>query len=1739
MACRVAGGNHNPEQLWRSLLERRDASGEIPPLRWEPYYRRDPRNAKELSNTTSRGYFLDNLEDFDGQFFGISPKEAEQMDPQQRISLEVAWEALECAGIPTKSLSGSDTAVFWGVNSDDYSKLLLEDLPNIEAWMGIGTAYCGVPNRISYHLNLMGPSTAVDAACASSLVAIHHGVQAIKSNESKIAIVGGVNAICGPGLTRVLDQAGAISSEGFCRSFDDNAKGYGRGEGAGAIILKNLRQAFLDGDHILAVIKGSAVAQDGKTNGIMAPNAKAQELVARTALKVAKIDPRTIRYVEAHATSTPLGDPTEISAIADVYGLGRQPEDPCYIGSIKPNIGHLEAGAGVMGFIKAILALRKGILPPQANLKKLNSKVDWDRSGVEVVQQATKWPESDEVRRAAVCSYGYGGTVSHAVVEEFTSPPKPELFDESLDGGPGILLLSGPQEKRISVQAKTLQSWLLTEGRNQNLREILTTLATRRDHHDYRAAVIIDSYEDAVNALSHLASGERHLYTTQSRVFGSDISNDVVWIFSGHGAQWTDMGKELLNNKVFYQAIQPLDELIQAEIGLSPIQILQTGDIDSSDRVQILTYVMQIGISAVLQGNGLFPQAVIGHSVGEIAASVVAGALSPEEGALIVTKRAALYRRVMGSGAMILVNRPYSEVARELGQRNDIVVAIDSSPSSCVVAGANDAVTQAAEDFKQRDIKTFTVKTDIAFHSPMLTELVEPLTDILKDSLFPTPPTVRLYSTSLLDPRGQDSRDLKYWVDNMINPVRLTSAVKAAIEDGYRLFLEVSSHPLVSHSVNETLMDIGIEDYAVVPTLLRQKPSEKSILHGIAQLHCKGARINWLAGMPGSWASDLPTTSWLHKPSWRKIDTAPLNPDIVHDVNKHTLLGQRIVVAGSSTVVYTTKLDNDNKPFPGSHPLHGTEIVPAAGLVNTFLKATGGNVLHNVVLRVPVAINAPRSIQTIVQQEQVKIMSRLIQNEQNDESSWLTHTTTQWSSEQLSSDGHIDIAAVKMRIGTRLSDNFSIDYLDKVGVSAMGFPWAITEHYGNTKEMIARVDVAPTVNGDASLPWDSSSWAPILDAATSVGSTIFFNKPRLRMPAQIERVEIFTDQDPPKVGWLYVQEASEIYASHVSILNEDGQIIGKFTSMRFSEIEGTPGVSGSMESLVHQLAWPPATLAEEPLPINRVILISGDPAVLNIYAATLPMKIRSYQFSSVQELIASAASLPLQKGTIVAYIPGEVESLDQIPKAAQSYTWEALKLAKFVINGSFHLKAFLITANVGEGKSPTALAQAPLFGLARIIASEHPDVFGGLIDTEDKIFPLSTMKYIQGVDVIRINDGVARNARLRSLPRDKLRPASQTAKLLPRPEGGYLITGGLGVLGLEVADFLVEKGARRIILISRRALPPRKTWDSIKGDIGNTLIKIRDMENRGASIHILSLDISGKNAAQELSDALDRLSLPPVLGVVHAAGVLENQLVLETTEDSFSRVLAPKISGALALHQVFPPNSVDFFVLFSSCGQLFGFPGQSSYGSGNAFLDTLATHRAALGDNAVAFQWTSWRGMGMGASTDFINAELENKGITDVTRDEAFGAWLHLAQYQIDHGVVLRSLAFNEGEPLPVPILNDIAVRRISTSSNGTAENMNGTVFGAGEDTIPSSGPELKTYLNEKIRGCVAKVLQLDADDVDCKSALSDLGVDSVMTVTLRRQLQQTLRVNVPPTLTWSHPTVAHLVEWFAEKLAK
>lgn len=1733
--CRVPGGNNSSSQLWDFLMSKGDASGAIPEMRWAPYNARQPGNAQILQKTTSKGYFLDKMEDFDASFFGISPMEAEQIDPQQRIAVEVAWEALEHSGISPQSLSGSDTAVFMGVNSDDYGRLLLEDLPNVEAWMGVGTAYCGIPNRISYLLDLKGPSSAVDGACASSLVAIHHGRQALLMKETSLVIAGGVNALLGPGLTRVLDKAGAISADGRCRSFDDSAAGYGRGEGVGIVILKRLADAIEDEDRILAVLKGSAVGADGRTNGIMAPNRQAQEQVAHKALKEARISAETVSYIEAHATSTPVGDPTECEAMANVYGSGaRQPEyDPCYIGSIKSNIGHLEAGAGVMGFIKALMIIQRGVIPPQANLNTPNKKINWKKSMLRIATEPTVWPDNGGPRRAAVASYGYGGTVSHAIIEAApcrTPSIRRLLMRSTASKGSTILLLSAPQSSRIKDTAAKLARWLQDSEHDAEdpgrLDSIAYTLAVKRGHHNFRTAAIVESRADAINVLNSIAQGRQQPQIYSGLALAKEAHKGPVWVFSGHGAHWKEMGQTLLDvESAFAEVVEEVEPIIQEEMKFSATAALRSGDFETTDKHQILTFVMQIGLAAILRGNGVQPKAVIGHSSGEIAAAVVAGALTLREGTLICCIRARLYQTTAGSGAMVLVSLPFEEAANEIGSRPDICAAIKSSPSSCVISGAVQAVDEFSAKWKRQGLDVRAVKTDVAFHSQLLSPLVTPLREALKNTLAPKDPDVILYSTSLSDPRGKKRRDLEYWVNNMVGPVLLTSAIDAAVEDGHRIFLEISSHPIVSHSIKETLMDTDVADGVVIPTLLRNKDAQKSVLFALGKLHSAGESVDFKRILAGSWTHDVPGTAWQHEPYWRQVTTSFGGRNAIHDVDAHVLLGEKTQINGFDGVLWQTYLDSEVKPFPGRHPLHGVEIVPAAVLLNTFLSAAPGFSLRNVSLHVPVVVGPPQQIQVFLGNSQMRISSRLIsEGDERDNHSWLTNTATQVVPvEDVFRTETVDVCEIRRRLPKYLDRSFSVDYLTKVGVSEMGFPWKVLEHIENENEMLAKVHADP--EADPSKHWGGKSWASILDAATSVSSTIFHDQPLLRMPMAIDSVTIQPNVVSPKISYIYVKKVDGDCAADVLIFTEEGTVLVKILNLRFAGIEGNIHARKLDTGLVHKISWPQAQFAEKPLHFQKVVFLASESPLLEGY--------RSYlKFINMENttLVEPESLSNADEDTIVVFLASGAKEAENVYANSAKESERLLRAVKVLVGSGFKNKIFCITHKVSKAADCDALSQAALLGLARIIQSEEPEVFGGLIDVEDSLFPMQAIKWVQGVDVIRIQDCIARNARLQPLGREITKAGAGDTAFRPRPQGTYIITGGLGALGLEVAFWLAEKGAKRFVLLSRRSLPPRRLWGSYTRNLD--IQRILSLEAMGVSVHVLSIDITSASASCQLQSALDGLSLPPVLGVVHAAGTLFNQMVTESTPEAFNSVMSPKIIGAMTLHQLFPPQTLDFMVLFSSCGQLLGFPGQASYASGNAFLDALATHRRSLGDNTVSMMWTSWRGLGMAASTKYIDAELQLRGITDITSHEAFHAWEQTFRHDTDHAVVLRTIPLEAGAMIPHPILTECV--QVSIKPTADAPTPKETT-----QELPTGGPALREHLTKEICRCVASTLSLPEDSIDPRVALSELGMDSIMSVGFRGRLQQTLKTKVGPTLIWNCPTVSHLVKHFFDEKSK
>ncbi|ABW13010.1 Beta-ketoacyl synthase [Parafrankia sp. EAN1pec] len=1801
IGCRFAGGIDSPRSFWEFLLAGRTAAGPVPAGRWDAYRGRSREEATVLSRVIDRGAFIDDIAGFDAAFFGISPTEARQLDPQQRMALEVAWEALEHAGIPPTNLAGTDTGVFLGVGTDDYGRRLLEDLPGVQAWTGIGASLCAVANRISYTLDLRGASVAVDTACSSSLVALHQARLSLLRGEVPVALAGGVMLMAGPGLTTVLDRAGAISPDGRSKAFDAAADGYGRGEGCGIVVLRRLSDAQRAGDRIIAVLRGSAVHQDGRTDGIMAPSSEAQAHLMRRAYADAGISPTEVDYVEAHGTGTRVGDPIEAAALAAVVGNraadhhpgdsdgGRIPR-PCLIGSVKTNIGHTEAAAGIAGVIKTALALSRGVVPPTRTVSGPRSDIPWEASGLRLVTETTPWPASGHPRRAGVASYGYGGTIAHVVLEE--APPRAASADRAgrLGGpegtaAPGLRLypLSSTSQAGLAAQAARLAAALTTGIARADLAAAADTLATRRSHLSARAVVVAEDRAELSAGLAALAEGRADPAVITGTAARAGLpagpaahthrtAPGAVWVFSGHGAQWSGMGRELLiDEPAFAAAIDRIDPVFAAELGVRPLEVLESGDLGSVDVIQAMLFAMQVGLSAVWRAYGLVPRAVIGHSVGEIAASVAAGALTETEGATLVCRRSRLLRRVAGRGAMVMVDRSFDEVESWLADMGadaaGAVAAISAAPASTVVSGDIPVVDRVAARAADAGWTVRRIDSDVAFHSPQMDPLCPDLAAAAAE-LRPRAVTVPLYVTAVGDPRSRPRLDSVYWAANLRNPVRFREAVAAAFDDGHRVFLEVSAHPVVSHSITETLAAAGAGTPAdtggvVVPSLRRNKPQRRTLLTALASLHCNGVRVNWPAA-PDAPAVDLPTTAWRHTRHWVDGTAGAEFP-------ADTLLGADLAVPDARQRMWRTTLDFRTRPYPRTHPVLGTEIVPAAVLLNTFLTAAGTEELRQVALRQPVVVPAegePIELRVVHDEAGLRLVTRSLAGPS---AGWSTHTTAlpedgaapqdpgEGAAGRFPGTGEAGdhLATGSQPAGEEenetLPDDHVVTRLAELGVADMGYPWTITELRRGPRSMSAVVTTEAT-----------RSWAAVLDAALSAASVIFSGPAVLRMPARIDHVRVAGP--PPATArvsvWL---DAEQKHTVHVTVQGSgagagarSGPGSGSeaaLRGLRYGELDGDLDGRGGTDRF--EMSWLPA-----PGPSAAGPSAAG-PASADPLAGRTILVLGSHRVA--RELTPACAA----HGAVVDDDPDALATSAHVvfappappappvtpvapPPAADCASAFAALVQRIAALPEPRPRLWCLTQGVRDADGPRALAHAPLWGLGRVAATEHPEFWGAVVDVPtggwdaDTVVDLFATPPAEPLVAVGPAPAPGGAGPVHPAPddapherpvQDDPAPRVLVPRLLPVPPGPaeaftcrsdstYLITGGLGVLGLVVAEHLAARGARRLVLLGRTPMPPRATW----ADDDPRAASIRRLEAAGVTVHTVAADVTDLAAIRA---ALDVARLPPVRGVVHAAGVVHGELLRRLDDTRLREVLAPKVDGAWVLHQLFPPGSTDFFVLFSSAGPLLGLPGQGAYAAANTFLDVLAAHRRTAGHcESVSIAWTSWQGLGMATSGDTTDMELAARGTTPISPDEALRAF--------DQTAAAAASAARAGAP-GSPLVAVLGLARGHTGPRPALLSELATTDAAAPADVPDwiglRGNELADHLLGVVGGRVAAVLGTGVTGLDPNQPLTEAGVDSLLAASVRIALEREFGIALPATLLWNHPTVVAIAGHLASIL--
>ncbi|MGZ4700436.1 MAG: SDR family NAD(P)-dependent oxidoreductase [Ilumatobacteraceae bacterium] len=1766
MSCRLPGAA-NPAELWQLLRDGGDAIVETPADRWDTshLYDASPETAGKVA--TRWGGFLDRIDTFDAAFFGISPREAAQMDPQQRLFLEVAWEALEDGGQTAEHLAGSSTGVFVGVHShsDDYYTMQAADPLDLDLYSGTGTSHSVVSGRLSYLLDLRGPSLAVDTACSSSLVAVHLAVQSLRNHESSTAIVGGVNALIDPTFTIVASRMRMMSASGRCRPFDAGADGFVRAEGCAVVVLKRLSDAKRDGDRVLAVIKGSAVNQDGHTNGLTAPNSLSQEAVLRAALADAGVSPAAVGLVETHGTGTPLGDPIEVEALAAVFAGGEHRENPLALGSLKANIGHAEGAAGVAAVVKTVLALRAGEVPPLVHFNELNPHISVAGTPFLFPRQCLPWPAGSQPRIAGVSSFGWSGTNAHVVLAESDDIAATDTQVAGESPAPALVLpISARSDDALRHLAASYRS-LLADAGGAQAALVCANAALRRSHHDVRLGVAGRSAQDLVERLdAYLAGDERRGLSV-----GTARTDATVFVYPGQGSQWHGMARGLIaEDRSFRAELERCDEAIRAYGGVPVLDRLLSdampAEFDEIGIVQPLLFAVQVALTAMWRGRGVVPDAVVGHSMGEVAAAHVAGILSLDDAARVICLRSALLRRIAGRGAMAVVDLGEDDARAAItGFEDALAVAVVNSATSTVLSGDPEALDTVMARLDADGVFCRRVNVDVASHSPQVEQLLEDLADGLAP-IRPRAAIVSFVSTVSGDFDDGTALDARYWARNLREPVRFADAVNALLSSGFGRFVEISPHPVLLAPIRSSLQS-AVRDGAAVATTWRDSDEPVAIAAALGELFCDGASIDWCQVHPDRVPFvGLPTYPWQRERHWLPEASASQAGRAMHGPRDDELLGWAVPLAGSDVRAWERTIDRRAEPSWFEHRIGGVASLPASALLAlmtraAFLSADGATVVHDVRFdRLAVLDDeAPTRLQIVFDPQRGTRGEVAVSTWNGDR--WLRHASALIGSVS----GPIEDVPLR-----------STDEHDGVDTAI--------EHYrqlaGNGVDLGAplRSIVAISSTAEGAESWITAE--PPVDATLAafdamLQTAIFAVRDAdatLSMPISIETLRI-AEHEPSRMrcsvrvrgdvvdAWLVAADATPVCVA---------------TGIRQQRVDTA---AARIDDWLYAVEWrasdrdrPDATCDAQPM--SWVLLGDRGGVATSVADALRQAGMRCALLSPAS---ATSGHGGFDDATVAAALvdashagPARLIHLCGLDTAGAPATAAALIAAQHdgVVTLLGAVRA-AVKASAMSGRSvpvtvvtrgvhrvtPSDLAagyaQATLWGLGRAIAEELPELAGGLIDVD----PAASG------DVARTASALVAALLSPSAPfaereialRGDARWVARLGRLAPRgtrvrrlrPDATYLVTGGFGSIGAHVARRLVRDGARRIALLGRTPLPSRDTWAAVATatPLGRRIALVRELEQLGAAVHTLCADAGDE---QSLRAALQRFAAegwPPIRGVHHAAAVFGGQFVTDLTEPELLDQLRPKLVGAWTLADEL--DDLDHFVLFSSIAAVMPIAGQGGYAAGNAFLDAFAAHLAASGRGALSVEWGFWEGSG-----DALDGEVGQRHDSDATVGYKDAART-LAEAQGMRGFrpdqALDALAMLTAPPTGAAMVLPIdwaqyadahAARVPSMVADLVAEAVvdDAAVPGSraatlAEQLASSPAGDHADIVDAMLRRVLGQVLKLPESRIGDAQPFGTLGLDSLMAIEVRNRLERETGITMSATMAWNYPTVREL----------
>ncbi|MCX5390526.1 type I polyketide synthase [Streptomyces sp. NBC_00094] len=1676
MACRLPGGVTTPDELWQLVDAGGDAVAGFPEDRgWDLERLFDPDPERRGTSYVSEGGFLDGATEFDAGFFGINQREALSMNPQQRLLLETSWETFERAGINPTGLRGSRVGVYSGVMYHDYATDMENAPAEVEGYLSTGTAPAVASGRVSYTLGLEGPSVTLDTACSSSLVALHLAVQALRNGEIDMALAGGAAIMATPGTFVEFSRQRGLSTDGRCKAFADGADGTGWAEGVGVILVERLSDAERLGHTVLAVVRGTAVNQDGASNGLTAPNGPSQQRVIRAALKNAGLTGDDVDAVEAHGTGTTLGDPIEAQALLATYGKGREAEHPLWLGSLKSNIGHAQSAAGVAGIIKMVQAIRHGVLPQTLHVDQPSTKVDWSAGKVELLTEARPWPEVDRPRRAAVSAFGVSGTNAHVIIEQAVPAEAGETEETEAEAGtPGVVpwLISAKTPHALRAQGGRLAAGI--EGLAPV--DVAHTLLTSRALFTERAVVTGQEQEGFAAGLRALAAGE----PAAELVTGTaDVDGKTAFVFPGQGAQWAGMGAQLLDSSpVFAEAMEDCAKAFAPYVDWNLLDVIRqtedAADFHRVDVVQPASFAVMVSLARLWQHHGLTPDAVIGHSQGEIAAAHISGALTLDDAARIVTLRSqAIAAHLAGHGGMMSIPLPLTDVQTHITAYDGrIEIAAVNGPTSTVVAGDADALDQLHTTYETDGIRARKIPVDYASHTSHVERIEDELARVLAD-VKPLAATIPLFSTLQADWLDTTAMGAGYWYSNLRHQVRFGESIEKLVADDFRVFVEVSAHPVVSMAVQDVLDTHADSPSVTTGTLRRGEDTTARFLTSLATLHVRGVKVDWhpvLADARPPRLVELPTYAFQRSRYWlEKTDKAGDVGSAGLDAAEHPLLGALLELPDSGGVLATSRLSLKSHPWLADHAVSGTVLLPGTALVELAVRAgdqVGTGILDELVIEAPLTLPASGAVRVQVAVGGLDEFGRrpvTIHSRAEDAESWVRHATGFTAAAAAAGAARADaydfgVWPPQGAEGLSVDDFYDLRY-------AAGYEYGpafqgLRKVWRRGDELFAEVALPDEAAGDAAA---FGLHPALLDAAlhtAAFGTGPQGAEGRTLLPFAWNGVTLHATgaarlriRLAPQGGETVTVEAADSAGAPVATV---GRLT--FRAVDASRLgEGQDPLRDSLFRVEWQEIAAPGTTTGTDWP--------------------------------VLDLTGSTEDVRALTGRVLT--------------AVQAHLATDADDTRLVV---------LTRDAVGDP------AQAAVWGLVRTAQNEHPDRLV-LVDTDSAQASTSLLHaaLATGEPQLALTGGKITVPRLaRTTVEDTTSPLDG--------DGTVLITGGTGTLGALTARHLItEHGITHLHLISRRG-PASPGADQLH----------QDLTALGATVTITATDATDAGQVGSLLSTIDPAH--PLTAVIHTAGVLDDATITAQTARHLDTVLTPKTDAAQVLHEATKDLGLTAFVLFSSAAGTLGNPGQANYAAANAALDAYAHRLRTEGTPAVSLAWGLWGdASGMTGHLDSGDqSRMSRQGASALTAEE--GMALLDAGMRSPHPALVTSKmnfpalrsAAADGR-LQVVLQGLVRVPRKAAHSAEAVEESLADQLAA----LPEADRQRR--LLDLVRSHASTVL--GDTPVRAEQPFKDVGFDSLTAVELRNRLATATGIRLPATLIFDYPTPAALTRHLLAEL--